>query len=429
MLVALLVLAVLFELGAPWIVPLITPGFGPLQTDATIELTRIMLVSPIFLALGAVATSILNARGRFAAAALAPVVYNVAIIVAAVLFAPAFGVYSLALGVVAGSFLNLAIQLRPLRTAGFRYRPVVDVADAEAREALVLMAPRAVGLGVTQLTFIVSTTLASSLATGSITAFNVAFTVLQIPIGLIGVPLGVVVFPSLARELAVGAATRYVALLTRSVRLVLFVMLPITGLAMVLRVQVVTLLFDYGRFDESAILLTADTLLFFLVGLAAHSLIAILARAFYAARDTATPVVAAILAVVINVSFGIATVGTLGLAGLALGIALGAWLEALFLLWILHRRIDGFALRPLGRVFAESSVASLAGALVALVVVRVVEAAIGVEPGKIALLGESILAAAAGGLAFIGVAALLRIPELPTIVEVMVDLIRRPRRA
>jgi putative peptidoglycan lipid II flippase len=220
-----------------------------------------------------------------------------------------------------------------------------------------------------------------------------------------------------------------VALLTRSVRLVLFVMLPITGLVMVLRVQVVTLLFDYGRFDASAILLTADTLLYFLVGLAAHSLIAILARAFYAARDTATPVVAAILAVGVNVSFGIATVGALGLAGLALGIALGAWLEALFLLWLLHRRIDEFALGPLGRVFASSSVASVAAAVVALGTLRVVETAIGPEPGKLALLAESIAGATAGGLAFLGVAALLRIPELPTIVEVMVDLIRRPRRA
>jgi putative peptidoglycan lipid II flippase len=429
MLLGLLSLALLFEVAAPWIVPLITPGFDVVQTEVTVELTRIMLISPIFLALGAVATSILNARGRFAAAAMAPVVYNIAIILGAVLLAPALGVYSLALGVIVGSLGNLAIQLRPLWATGFRYEPAVEVHDPEAREALVLMAPRAVGLGVTQLTFIVSTTLASGLATGSITAFNVAFTVLQIPIGLIGVPLGVVVFPSLSRELAIGAVTRYVALLTRSVRLVLFVMLPITGLAMVLRRQVVTLLFDYGRFDQAAIDLTANTLLYFLIGLAAHSLIAILARAFYAAKDTKTPVIAAILAVVVNVAFGIATVGALGLAGLALGIALGAWVEALFLLWVLHGRIEGFELRPMARVVLEASVASLAAALVALGTVRVLDGVIGPEPGKIALLGETIVAAVAGGLTFVAAAALLRIPELATIVEVMGDLIRRPRRS
>lgn len=423
----LIVLAVVFAIGAPWIVPLITPGFDVVATEQTVELTRIMLISPILLALGSVATSILNARGRFAAAAAAPLLYNVAIILAAVLFSSALGVASLALGVVVGSFLNVVVQLRSLERTGFRYEPVIDASDPAAREALLLMAPRAVGLGVSQVTFIVSTTLASGLATGSITAFNVAFTILQIPIGIIGVPLGVVVFPTLARELALGAAERYLALLTRSIRLVLFVMLPLTGLAMVLRRQVVSLLFEYGRFDQAAIDLTANTLLYFLIGLAAHSLIAILARAFYAGKDTRTPVVAAILAVVINVGFAILTVGTLGLAGLALGIAIGAWAECLLLVWVLRRRHPAFALQGIARVIVEASLASLAASLVALGAVRFIDGAIGPTPGRLALLGETILATAAGGLVFLGVALVLRIPELPSIVDVMADLIRRRR--
>ena len=429
MLLGLVVLGVAFGLGAPWIVPLITPGFDPAQMESTVGLTRIMLVSPILLALGAVATSILNARGRFAAAAVAPIVYNVAIILAALLFSESLGVASLALGVVLGSLGNVAVQLAPLRAIGFRYRPAVDTADAEAREALVLMAPRAVGLGVSQLTFIVSTTLASGLATGSITAFNIAFTVLQIPIGLIGVPLGVVVFPSLARELALGSVGQYVALVTRSVRLVLFTMLPITGLAIVLRRETITLLFDYGRFDARAIDLTADTLLFFLVGLAAHSLIAILARAFYAARDTRTPVVAAILAVVVNVTFGVATVGTFGLAGLALGIALGAWVEALFLVWVLQRRVAGFSLGGIARLTAETAAASVVAALVAYGTIRALDAVVGAGPAKLALLGEVVVTTGAGVVAFVAVALALRIAELPTIVGVMGDLINRPRRS
>jgi putative peptidoglycan lipid II flippase len=205
-------------------------------------------------------------------------------------------------------------------------------------------------------------------------------------------------------------------------------MLPITGLAMVLRHEAVTLLFDYGRFDPRAIDLTADTLLYFLIGLAAHSLIAILARAFYAAKDTATPVVAAILAVVVNVTFAVASVGVLGLAGLALAIAIGAWVEALFLLVVLRRRLHGFSLEGLARVFAESTVATVAASLAALGTIRLLEGVVGPDPGKVALLGETVLATAAGGLAFIALSLVLRIPELPTIVEVMGDLLRRPRR-
>lgn len=429
MMAALLVLAVLVAIAAPVLMPLVTPGFDLVQTEQTVELTRVMLLSPILLALGSVATSLLNATGRFAAPAVAPLVYNVAIIVAAVFFAPTLGVAGLALGVVVGSFLHLLVQLSPLASTGFRYEPIVDRDDPAARQALVLMAPRAVGLGVTQLTFIVSTTLASGLATGSITALNVAFTLLQIPIGIIGVPLGVVVFPSLARELARGSIEQYVALLTRSVRLILYVMLPLTGLAMVLRRQTVTLLFDYGRFGAPAIDLTANTLLYFMVGLAAHSLIAVLARAFYAGKDTRTPVLVAILAVVVNVTFSIASVGSLGLTGLALGVAIGAWVECLILVAILHRRLDGFQLGGIGRVFAELGVASVAASLAALGVVRVVDGLIGSDPGKVPLLAEMVVATAAAGVAYLVLSVALRIPELPTIVGVMGDVVRRPRGA
>ncbi len=429
MMAALLVLATVVAISAPVLIPLITPGFDLVQTERTVELTRIMLLSPILLALGSVATSLLNAQGRFAASVLAPIVYNVAIIVAAVLLAPLIGVTGLALGVVVGSLCHVAVQLRPLRLSGFRYEPIVEREDPAARQALVLMAPRALGLGVTQLTFIVSTTLASGLATGSITALNVAFTLLQIPIGVIGVPLGIVVLPSLARDLATGSVGQYVKLLTRSLRLVLYIMLPLTGLAMILRRQVVTLLFEYGRFGGAAVDLTANTLLYFLVGLAAHSLIAILARAFYAGKDTRTPVAVAILAVVVNVTFAVATVGTLGLAGLALGVAIGAWVEALLLLAILRRRLPGLELGGIVRVALESGVASLAASLVALGTVRVLDGLIGLEPGKLALLGETVLATAAGVLMYVAMSVALRIPELPTIVALMGDLIRRPGRS
>jgi putative peptidoglycan lipid II flippase len=395
----------------------------------TVDLTRIMLLSPILLALGSVATSILNAQDRFAAAAMAPVVYNVAIIAAALWLAPAMGVSGLAVGVVAGSLLHLLVQLRSLWTGGFRYAPVIDAADPAAREALVLMVPRAIGLGVTQLTFVVATSLASGLAIGSITAFNVAFTILQIPIGVIGVPLGVVVFPSLSRQLAAGATGEYLRLLTRSLRLLLFVMLPITGLGIVLRTQIVAVLFDYGRFGGEAVRLTADTLLWFLPGLAAHALIAITARAFYAGRDTRTPVAAAILAVVVNVGLAVALVGPLGLPGLAIAIAAGAWAEAIVLLVILRRRMPAFALGEIGRGFVAWGAAALFASVVAWLVLQVAAGAAGPAPTKAALLGILAASGGIGGVVYLGAGVALRLPELGTIVGAMADLLRRPRRS
>ena len=227
MLIGLAILAAVIFVFAPVLVPPITPGFGPAQLEKTIELTRIMLLSPIFLSLGAVATSVLNSAGRFAASAIAPIVYNLAIIGAALLLAPTLGVDGLALGVVAGSMGHLLVQMSPLRTLGFRYVPRIEGRDPQARRALALMAPRAIGLGVTQITFIVVTSLASLVGTGAVSDFNFAFALLQIPLGIIGVPLGIVLLPTLSRDAAVGREEAFADLLTRGLRLLIYVMVPI----------------------------------------------------------------------------------------------------------------------------------------------------------------------------------------------------------
>ena len=142
----------------------ITPGFDAGAAELTVDLTRIMLLSPILLALGAVATSVLNARGRFAAAAIAPIVYNLAIIGGALLLAPTLGVEGLAIGVVAGSLGHLLVQLRPLPRARLPVRTRGSTGATRRHDGrCVLMAPRAIGLGANQITFIVVTALASTL--------------------------------------------------------------------------------------------------------------------------------------------------------------------------------------------------------------------------------------------------------------------------
>ena len=426
MLLALLALSVVVAIAAPVLIPVVTPGFDAVETELTVRLSRIMLLSPVLLALGAVATSVLNTTGRFGASAAAPLLYNVAIILAAVLLAPVMGVEGLAIGVVAGSLAHLAVQLPPLlRKSGFEYDFRLDLQDPAARQALLLMAPRAIGLGASQITFIVNTTLASVVGAGAIVAYNVAFTVTQIPLGVIGVPLGVVLLPAMSRAMATGALREYGALVVRSLRLLLFVMLFFTAVGMVLRRQGVTLLFGYERFDERAIDLTANTLLFFLVGLAAHSMIVVLARAFYAGQDTRTPVMAAIVSVAVNVAVSVTTVGTLGLSGLALGIALGAWVEAAILVALLWQRTPGIALESLGRALAEFALGALLAALGAVLAVRATEGLVGPDPGKLAILVQSAVAFSVAALIYLAYSWLLRIPELPTMINLLRQALRR----
>ncbi len=431
MLMAVLILAVIVLLGADILVPLYTNGFEPATMARTIELTRIMVLSPIFLALGSAATSVLNARGRFAAAATAPIVYNLAIIGATVLLAPTMGVVGVAIGVVTGSLGHLLVQLAPLRSIGFRYTPRIESGDPAARQALRLMAPRAVGLGASQITFVVVTALATNVGVGAVTAFTIAFTLLQIPIGVIGVPLGVVLFPALSREAATGDRTAFVGLLTRAMRLIAFVMLPIAVVAAVVRVEVVALLF--GSLDAQTILLTADTFLAFLVGLVAHALIAVLARAFYARQDTLTPVIAAVGAVTVNTTLATMLVGPLGLPGIAVAIAIAAWLEAATLLVLLRKRVGRLGLAAVASLAARTAIATTVAAGAAYQVHVIVGPALAPDlavgglaawPGLTALI---VLVGATFAGMFVAAALALRIGELRSIVEIMVDALRRPR--
>jgi putative peptidoglycan lipid II flippase len=428
MLAGLLAFAVVAFIWAPQLVQLITPGFPPDVLAKTVDLTRIMLASPILLALGAIATSALNADRRFAASAVAPIVYNLAIIGAAVLLSDSMGVTGLALGVVAGSLGLLVIQLPPLWRAGFRFLPNVDLSDDQARRVLVLMGPRVLGLSASQITMVVMTSLATGVGLGAVSAFTIAFALYQIPMGVIGIPLGIVIFPSLSRELAVGRTGNYLELVSRSLRILLFVMLPIAAIGIALRLQVVELLLGYGRFDAAAVQLTADTLVPFLLGLAGHALIGVLARAFYAKQDTKTPVWTAIMAVVINTFLGYALVGRMGLPALGLAIAIAAWCEALALLIVLRRREPQLDVAGIVSVGARSLVAAFAAALVAAVAIDVLANVAPTATGKVFALVQAIAAAALAGLTFVAGALLLRIPELQALLGILGGVVRRKAR-
>ena len=423
MLLALLAGSVLMAVFAPVIVPWLVPGFDAVNTELTIQLTRIMLLSPMLLALGSVASSVLNTEGRFAAAAIAPMAYNGLIIICAITLSPIMGIHALAAGVVIGSFAHLMVQVPSLR-GRFHYDLSLDVKDPATRQALLLMAPRAIGLGVNQVTFVVNTTLATGLGVGAVVAYNIAYNVLQIPIGVIGVPLGVILLPALSRAVAAGSMVEFGSILRQSLRLLMFVTLWIAAVGIVLRRQSVLLLFGWG-FDAAARAQTADTLLFFLLGLPANCLNVVLARAFYSSQDTRTPVIVAIASVGVNVVVSVVTVGSLGLAGLALGIALGGWFDTVVLSFLLWRRNHGVDLRSIVSGSVVFGIGAALAAATALAVTRFGHPIFGKAPGRPLLLAEMLAAALAAAAIYVVYSRLMRVPELTRVVGLIRSELRR----
>jgi putative peptidoglycan lipid II flippase len=427
-LIALAALSLLMAIFAPAIVPVVAPGFDAPTTELTVRMTRIMLISPVLIGMGAVVTGVLNSYGRFGAGAVAPLLYNAAIIVAAVVLAPLMGVEGLAVGVAIGSLAHLAIQLPSLATVGQRYDLTIGLGHPGVRRVAWLMGPRMLGLAAGQLNFIVSTVLASGLPEGSLTAYNYAFQLSQIPVGVVGVSIAMALFPTLSADAALGRKGEIRRQVANSLRVLIFVAAILTAFMIVLREPLASVFFQYGLFDERSAQQTAGALGFFAIGLVGHIVVHVLARAFYAMQDTRTPVTWAIVAVAINVPLMAWLVGPMGVEGLALALSISAVLEVLGLLWSLHRRIESVEEASLLRSAARASVAAGASALLMLGGLTLLE---GVAPGLLqdgfgrllALLGLG----SAGVAIFLLTAGALGSPELEQLRGLLPGRLRRRR--
>ena len=411
--IALSVLSLVMAILAPLFVPLVAPGFDEETTELTIRLTRIMLISPVLIGMGAVVTGILNSYQQFTVPSIAPLLYNLAIIGAAIFLAPVVGVEGLAIGVALGSLAHLLVQLPNLARVGRRYRLRIELSHPGVRRVAWLMGPRMLGLASGQVNFFVSTALASGLAAGSLAAYNYAFLLSQLPVGIIGVSVAVALFPTLSQDAALGRIGEIRRQVANAVRVLVFVAAPLTAIMVVLREPLTSVFYQYGLFSKAATELTAITLLYFAIGLGGHIVVHVLTRAFYAMQDTRTPVTWAIVAVAVNVPLMVWLVGPMGVAGLALALSISAVLEVIGLLWSLRRRIDSVEGRQIARSLARAAAGGGAAALVMLGGLMLVDAtSTGLREDPLGRLAVLLGVGAAGVAAFIAVTTALHSPEL-----------------
>ena len=411
--IALSVLSLIMAILAPLFVPIVAPGFDEETTELTIRLTRIMLISPVLIGMGAVVTGILNSYQQFTVPSLAPLAYNLAIIGAAIFLAPVMGVEGLAIGVAIGSLAHLVIQLPNLIRVGHRYQLRIHLGQPGVRRVAWLMGPRMLGLASGQVNFLVSTVLASGLAEGTVSVYNYAFQLSQLPVGVIGVSVAVALFPTLSRDAALGRLTDIRRQVANAVRVLIFVAAPLTAIMVVLREPLTSVFYQYGLFSEAATERTASTLLFFAIGLVGHIVVHVLTRAFYAMQDTRTPVAWAIVAVGINVPLMIWLVGPMGVEGLALALSVSSVIEVVGLLWALRRRIDSIEEGAIARSLARSALSGGAAAVVMLAALFVINAT--AQPlldDPLGRVGVLLGVGAAGVITFLLVAAALGSVEL-----------------
>jgi putative peptidoglycan lipid II flippase len=403
--VLMTVTAVVAAVTAPWLVAnVLAPGFTPTQQALTVSLMRWMLVSTVLFGISGIMMGVLNSFQHFILPALAPVLYNLAIIAGAWFLAPELGVYGLVLGVIVGAALHLDLQLFGMWWYSAEYRPVLAWQDPNVREVARLMGPRILGLAAVQLNFWINTMLASGLPAGSLSALNYAWLLMLLPQGVVAQAVATAAFPTFAELEARGQTRELRGLVSRALRGVLFLTLPAAAGLFVWRVPLVRLTLERGAFSSHSTDLTAYALAFYAFGLIGHSVVEVVSRAFYALHDTKTPVLIGIAAMGANAALSLLLRPWLAHGGLALANTLATSAEMVFLLWLLTRRMAGLEWRALGALIGKAAIACL------IMAVPLAWAAEHFAQAPVALL--SVAGLGGGALLYLAAAALLRIPEV-----------------
>lgn len=408
MLVVIVALVVLYFL-MPVLMPLIVPDFPAEKVAETVYLARWMLLSPFFFTISYILGSALNAKKRFLLYSLAPIAYNLSIICFTLFLADKIGVRAPVIGVIIGAALHMSVQLPGVLAAGFRPKPIINFKDERLRRVFKLMLPRAVALGAGQVQLLIFTAIASSIG-GAIAIYNLADNIQTVPIVVFGVSFATAAFPSLA-HFGNDERNKFNFVLLKTAKAALFFLIPSSIFLFLLRAQIVRLILGYGYFGWSDTRQAADTLTFFALGVVAQGLIPLIARAYYALENTRYPMWSAIISVIVGVAVALFGFKSLGVAGLALGYTVASWVQ----LFVLLIRLEWKTYIDLTSGFWLAIAKMVILAFLAAAVMQLIKHWYGTiwDIDKVYnLLIQTIVAAGAGIVVYMGGAWLLKMPEI-----------------
>jgi putative peptidoglycan lipid II flippase len=388
----LILICGILTLFTPLIIKFLVPGFSKEHQALTITLTRIMFLSPILLGISSIFSGILQYFQRFFVYSLAPIFYNLGIIFGILFFVPFLGILGLAWGVILGAFLHLLIQIPLSRNLGYRYLAIFNFHSLEFKKVLKLILPRSLGVIAYHINLIVITALASTLFVGSITIFNFANNLQYLPVAIFGISFALSAFPALSKSWAAQNKERFLESFSLTFSQIVFLVLPISFLIFLLRVQIVRIILGTEEFGWWETRLTAATLGIFALGILAFSLLPLIVRAFFAFQDTKTPFLAGILAMGLNIAFcfffvwflsfsnffqsflinflKLQGINNLQILGLPLALSLSGIFQIFFLLIFLYQKIGDFKIKKIWQSFQKTFFSSLIMAILVYFLLR-----------------------------------------------------------
>ncbi len=414
----------LIAIFAPHLAKVVAPGFEPDKQIMVANLMRIMLLSPLFFGLSNLAGGVLNSFRNFIVYAIAPIMYNLGIILGVIFLVPRFGYIGLAYGVVLGAFMHMFTQLPSVFSLGYKYRMHINLRHPALRRIAILMIPRTLGVAAQQISILINTIIASTLAVGSIAVLNLADNLYSLPISIFGISFAIAVFPTLAERYTLKQISEFKQDFMQTLRQILYFIIPTMILYWLLRAQIVRLILGAGQFSWEDTRFTVSVLAFFTLGMIAHATIPLLARSFYALQDTKTPFITSLVALVVNVVSALILIKYLNVVGLALAVSISAILNAGILFWILNIRLGGFINKSLIKMITKVVGSSLVMGLIGYGALQVGSWIVDTHTFW-GLLIQTIITVVVAVLAYLVVTRLLHIKEVKMILRPLRLLIKK----
>lgn len=412
---------------APWLVDMLVPGYSAETKAMTVNLTRIMFFQVIFMCLSGISTGILQSYKNFTAPAIGSVLYNLGIIFGGVLLAapierlfPGYGIAGFSVGVVLGAMLNFAVQFVAVCRLGIRYTFSFNYRHPGVHELVMLIVPVFIGLAASQFNLFVNQNLASGLSEGLVSALRAAQRLMQLPITLFGITVGVAFFPTMTEMAAKLQLDDFKHTVVMGLRTVIFVTVPAScGLA-ALSQPVIRFMYEFkgGAFGAEDTANTAYALVFYTIGVFAYAAIHTLSRAFYALKDTKTPVAIAVLSIVVNVVLSVVLVKYMAQGGLALAYSIAGIFNMVVLIVLLNRSIGDIGNTALCKSTCQTIAISLIMGAIVWVLNTAMEAALP-PSSKAVQLVEIIVAIGVGAAVYAALSLALKMPEAEQIMRIL----------
>lgn len=363
--IVIIFLSLIFCVFAPYLMRIITPGFPEDKIDQVVSFTRIMFLSPLFLGLSGILGGILTSFKRFLIYSLAPIFYNLGIIIGILVLVRVLGPIGLAWGVVLGAILHMLVQYPAVKHLGLHHKIKIVgyFKNPNIIKVFKLMIPRTLGIAVNQINLLVMTVFASLLASGSLAIFNFAQNLQGVPIGLFGSSFAIAVFPTLSALHAKKNNREFGYHLSHTLRRVLFFIIPISIAILLLRAQMVRVVLGAGKFDWEDTVLTFQVLGIFSLSLFAQSLVPLLARSFYAMHDTRTPFYIALVSEAVSILTALLLLGKLKIMALAIAFSLASVVQMTLLLFVLRTRLDYLDDKNIIKSLVKIAIASAAAGI------------------------------------------------------------------